>query len=296
MLTLSSTRKVIAMGVHCRIDIAAPQAPLLVDSAIQLLTDLENLWSRFRPTSDISRLNQANGLPLHVDSRTISLIAAMKQAHVDTRGSFNPCQLPTQISMGDIRSLRSPGNTVIPHNSGVFASLEEIQFHSTSSVSLPPHMTLDAGGIGKGFAADLIAQQAIEHGATYVCVNLGGDIRVNEASSTPHDTPIDIMHPLQQDTIISTISLRNGAVATSARNARQRDGRGIHNHIMGAQTDIVGASVIASSATWADVWTKHLILTANGLQDVDNVGLTGLIVWSDGRVEKSHHWKDFEQC
>lgn len=296
MLTLSSTREVIAMGVHCRIDIAAPQAPLLVDSAIQLLNDLENLWSRFIPTSDISRLNQANGGPLHVDSRTVSLIAAMKQANVDTQGSFNPCQLPTQMAIGDSQSLRSPGTTVIPHSSEVFASLDGIQFHSSNSVALPPHMTLDAGGIGKGFAADLIAQQAIEHGATYVNVNLGGDIRVDQKSSTPHDVPIDIMHPLQPRDVVSTISLRSGAIATSARNARQRDGRGIHNHIMGANSDIVGATVIASSATWADTWTKHLILTTNGLEDVDAAGLAGLIVWSDGRVGKSHNWKEFEQC
>lgn len=296
MLTLSSSREVIAMGVHCRIDIAAPQAPQLVDSAIHLLNDLENLWSRFRPTSDISRLNHANGLPLHVDPRTVSLIAAMKQANTDTHGSFNPCQLPAQIAHGDAESLRSPGNTVIPDNSEVFTSLNEIQFHSTNSVSLPPHMTLDAGGIGKGFAADLIAQQTIENGATYVCVNLGGDIRINQASSTPRDLPIDIMHPLQSDTVVSTISLRTGAVATSARNARQRDSRGIHNHIMGTDTNIVGASVIASSAMWADVWTKHLILAPSGLQDIKAFGLAGLIVWSDGRVEKSHNWKDFEQC
>lgn len=296
MLTLSSSREVIAMGVHCRIEIAAPQAPLLVDSAIQLLNDLENLWSRFRPTSDISRLNHANGLPLHVDPRTISLIAAMKQANADTHGTFNPCQLPTQIAHGDSQSLDSLGNTVIPDSSELFTSLSGIQFHGANSVSLPSHMTLDAGGIGKGFAADLIAQQAIQRRATYVSVNLGGDIRVNETSSTPHDSPIDIMHPLQPHNVVSTISLRAGAVATSARNARQRDGRGIHNHIMGTDTNIVGASVIASSAIWADVWTKHLILASSGLQDIESIGLAGLIVWSDGRVEKSQNWKDFEQC
>lgn len=296
MLTLTSTREVIAMGVRCRVDIAAPNAPLLIDAAVMQLNELENLWSRFIPTSDISRINAAHGNKTNVDPRTISLIAAMKEAHSYTRGSFNPCQLPAQISLGDFQSLQRPGATVIPDDSVAFDSLENITFFDSHSVSLPQRMTVDAGGIAKGFAADLIAQHALDSGATYISVNLGGDIRVAQANSSPTGTPVDVMHPFQPDNIISTVSLRQGAIATSARNARWRDGKGITNHIMGAETNIVGASVIASSAIWADVWTKHLILTSSGLSDVDTLGLAGLIVRSDGSVEKSANWKDFEQC
>lgn len=296
MLTLRSTREVIAMGVHCRIDVTAPDAPILVDFSIQLLNELENLWSRFKPTSDISRINGADGKTINVDSRTVSLIAAMKVANAATKGSFNPCQLPTQIALGDARSLQTAGATVLPADSAVFTSLAEIEFIDYRTVSLPRHMTLDAGGIAKGFAADLIAQQALDSGATHVSVNLGGDIRVAQKDSATFDTPVDVMHPLRSHEVLSTVSLRQGAIATSARNARWRDGQGIHNHIMGANTDIIGASVIASSAMWADVWTKHLVLSSIGLADADTSGLAGLIMCSDGSVEKSQRWKDFEKC
>lgn len=296
MLTLRSTREVIAMGVHCRIEVTAPDAPLQIDSSIQLLNELEDLWSRFIPTSDISRINEADGKTISVDSRTVSLIAAMKEANAVTKGSFNPCQLPTQIALGDAQSLQTAGATVLRADSVVFNSLTEIGFIDHRTVSLPRHMTLDAGGIAKGYAADLIAQQALESGATHVSVNLGGDIRVAQKDSATFDTPVDVMHPLRSHDVLSTVSLRQGAIATSARNARWRNGQGIHNHIMGANTDIVGASVISSSAMWADVWTKHLILSSHGLADANASGLAGLIVWSDGSVEKSENWKDFEQC
>ncbi len=157
-------------------------------------------------------------------------------------------------------------------------------------------MSLDAGGIGKGLAADLIAEHARSRGALAVTVNLGGDIRVAQDPNSTRDTPIDILSPAPDASVVSTISLREGAVATSARNARWRNGRGIHNHIMGADSNIVSASVISSSAMWADVWAKHLILSPHGLHDIQTHGLAGLVMHNDGHVETSSSWKEFEQC
>lgn len=296
MLTLVSTRELLAMGVHCRIDVVDPDAPIIVKSCVDLLVELENLWSRFISTSDISRLNRTNGRPVYLDERTRTLIAAMQQAVTETAGTFNPTQLPDQVRKGDGQSFTNDGETLLSPGSRSFVSLDEVVFHEGSRVQLPMGMTLDAGGIGKGLAADLIAEHARSRGATAVTVNLGGDIRVAKNSDSSRDTPIDILSPAPQAAVISTISLRHGAVATSARNARWRNGRGIQNHIMGVNSDIVSASVIASSAMWADVWAKHLILSPNGLHDIQSHGLAGLLIHSDGRIETSPSWKEFEQC
>lgn len=98
MLTLVSTRELLAMGVHCRIDVVAPDAPIILQSCVDLLVELENLWSRFIPASDISRLNVAQGHPVLIDKRTTALIAAMQQAVTETAGTFNPTQLPDQVA------------------------------------------------------------------------------------------------------------------------------------------------------------------------------------------------------
>ncbi|MEN9553618.1 MAG: hypothetical protein RLY24_1213 [Actinomycetota bacterium] len=296
MLTLVSTRELIAMGVRCRIDIVSTDAPALLDSCVDLLNNLEQLWSRFVSTSDISRLNLAEGAPTHVDPRTATLIAAMQQACDLTNGSFNPTQLPDQVNAGDAQSLATHGSTLLSPNSRSFTTLHDVVMEHGPRVQLPKGMTLDAGGIGKGLAADLIAEHARSRGASAVTVNLGGDIRVTQDPNSTRDTPIDILSPAPDASVVSTISLREGAVATSARNARWRNGRGIHNHIMGATTDIVSASVIASSAMWADVWAKHLILSPHGLPDIHTHGLSGLLIHRDGRIEASTSWKEFEQC
>lgn len=295
MLLLKCTDERMAMGVTCRVDVVATNAPQLVDESFSLLKTLESLWSRFLPTSDISRLNHAQGSAMAVDSRTRSLIAMMKVALTETSGTFNPTRLPDQLASGDAHSLVSQLDTVIPKASIAFSTMDNVEIRPNGTVCLPPHMTLDAGGLGKGFAADIITTELLARGAASVCVNLGGDIRVASPSGTIPDWGVDIISPLDTSHIVSTISLRNGAVATSARTARWRNGRGVSNHLQGARDDIVGASAIASTGAWAEVWAKHLIISPNGLGDIDDRGVAGFVVFADGRTEVSPRWNDFVQ-
>lgn len=295
MLTLTAARDFTAMGVRCRIEVTSSQGPSVLDLCIDQVNELEALWSRFRSTSDISRLNNSQGDAVWVDKRTIQLVTAMQHAHTATNGSFNPTRLPEQIQAGDATSLGLLGTTTIPADTQPFESLHDISI-SDSKIALPAQMTLDAGGIGKGFAADLVAEHARQLGANAVLVNLGGDIRVSQDLDSRHDFPIDVLSADSSARVISTISLRQGAIATSAKNARWRNGRGVSNHIMGAADNIDSASVIASSAMWADVWAKHLIVSPTGLTDLEQHGLSGLIQHTDGRIEKTDSWKEFEQC
>lgn len=290
------SQELMAMGVHCRLDITASHAPSVLDSSIALLQECESLWSRFLPHSDISRLNQSSGSPVRVDPRTMTLVAAMKQAHLVTGGSFNPTLLPRQMACGDVSSLIDEHTTVIPSDSLEFDSLQNIELLPDNRIVLPSRMTLDAGGIAKGFTADLIAEHGLQHGATSVIINLGGDIRIAQSDSQTRDVPIDVIDPLSPHIVRSTVSIRNGAIATSARNARQRGGAGVPNHIMGNDTDVSAASVIASTALWADVWAKHLILNDLGLAHVERHGIAGLQIRHHGQQRSTRNWKDFEQC
>ena len=62
----------------------------LVRTGIDQLDRLESLWSRFRPSSEISRLNQAGGSPCLVSGPTRLLVEAMLSAWELTGGRFDP--------------------------------------------------------------------------------------------------------------------------------------------------------------------------------------------------------------
>ncbi len=295
-LTLGTRQHRTLMGVRCEVSVVGGDAFALVDEGLRMIADLENLWSRFIPSSDICRINRAAGTPVWVDTRTVGLIGHMIAAHAASQGAFNPTLLPQLIQLGDSYSLIDDRTSSVTPLSHAFDNLSGIVIREDNTVTLPEHMTLDAGGIGKGFAADLVAEHLISRGAESACVNLGGDIRVTRIASTTHAWPIHIMSPTDPDNALCTISLAEGAVATSHTNARHRADRGIDCHIAsptGESPAYVAASVIASTAAWAEAWTKSALMSDNGL--IESLGLSVLRVDAFGVVTQSDTWKEFLQ-
>jgi FAD:protein FMN transferase len=283
------------MGVTATITVHATNAAQLVQKGHQMLAHYEQLWSRFLPSSDISRLNNADGGIIEVDAETSELIATMRTVHKETEGLFNPTLLPIQLRHGDSYSLTSDALCVVSNSAQPWENLDDISFHSPTSVSLPAAMTLDAGGIAKGFAADKVAHSLMHLGATSVSVNIGGDTRVINGDESTHDWNFDVC-TTAGDIALSTVSLRNGAIATSAMNARHRGNRGPERHVFsqhGSFSEIALCSVIAENATWAEAWTKLLFFSSDIPSDIHKRDLAALVVDIHGHLFQSEKWKEY---
>ncbi|MDP5068654.1 MAG: FAD:protein FMN transferase [Ilumatobacteraceae bacterium] len=288
----------IAMGVTCVVTVVGSNSHEIALHCLDLVEELESLWSRFIPTSDISRLNIANGQPTVVDERTLTLIHHMIAAHQATDGAYNPTRLPLQIAAGDAHSLINDRNTELATDSIVFPQLSGIHIFHDGKVSLPRGMTLDAGGIGKGLAADLILRVALEQGADGACINLGGDMAINTGDSIGWD--VEIISPIDHGVVLDTIRITVGGVATSSLFARQRNSAGIASHLFSDSSahdtqHTVGATVIANSAAWSEAWTKYAILSnpAQAIDTLTSTGLAALLVSADGHTTRSESWKTF---
>ena len=79
---------------------------------------------------------------------------------------------------------------------------------------LPRGTGFDPGGIGKGLAADIVVDELRAAGAEGVCVNLGGDVRVEGAGPTGDGWTIAVDYP-ERARPIARIGIARGAVATS---------------------------------------------------------------------------------
>ena len=287
-----------AMGVKCVATISGPNATAIAQDCLDQVAHYEQLWSRFISSSDISRLNNAQGQPVWVDPITVQLISYLMAAHSQTAGSFNPTLLPLQIRNGDSHSLVDEKISYISNDSHPFSELTGITFFEDGRVSLPRQMTLDAGGLAKGFAADLQVANALSMGATSACINLGGDMAI----STPTDAgwTIEIAHPVNHEKIVSSISVSHGGIATSTTNARHREHRGIATHIFTSKGPLptdktISATVIANNAAWADAWTKYAISTptATALEILESKGFAGLLIDTQDNVFTTTNWSDF---
>ena len=89
------------MGTTAHV-IVTDGAPGLADRAVARLEELEARWSRFRPDSEISRLNERPGVPVVVSPETYQLIERALDGWRLTAGRFDPTLL-RELRGGGVR-------------------------------------------------------------------------------------------------------------------------------------------------------------------------------------------------
>jgi thiamine biosynthesis lipoprotein len=141
--------------------------------------ELERRWSRFRPDSEISRLNALAGSPMAVSPETLGLIGRALEGARVTGGRYDPTVLGDLLRAGYDRSFEEVGAAGAAGGGSPLGRgwARVVVDAAGSSVTLPAGVGLDPGGIGKGYAADLVVEELRAAGAAGVCVNLGGDLR-----------------------------------------------------------------------------------------------------------------------
>lgn len=270
---------------------------------------LEARWSRFLPDSDISRVNASAGECVEVHPDTVTLVTAMVQAWYATAGAFDPTLLGALVGLGYASSWDDPRrSSPLAAQVGLRGRVAEVEVDAEASVvRIPVGTALDPGGIGKGLAADLVVDHLLARGASGVLVSIGGDLRV--AGTPPSDGGwiIDIDDPNAASGSVARVRLLDGGVATSGTNRRRwmHDGHEVHHLIdpvtcrpADVRSDghrVVGATVIAGTAGWAESFSKTLMVgdTDQALAAAADNGLAALVVRDDGSTLHTPAWSAY---
>jgi thiamine biosynthesis lipoprotein len=273
-----------------------------LDLAERRLADLDRLWSRFRPTSDVSRLNLAEGAPVHVATETLCLMDHLVAAWRATTGAFDPTLLPALVAAGDVASRDNPTNrTVLPPSAawpGDPAGIETD--HAQRLVRMPLGTAIDAGGLGKGLAADLTVIELLAAGAEGALVSVGGDLRVEGWG--PHGAwSIAVEDPLDPTEPGPALALAAGGVATSTPDARRWRADGVYRHHLfspatgaPAEAPVASVTVAAATAAWAEALTKVPFVHGGreGVAILGNMDVAALVVARDGDRCATPAWFD----
>ena len=298
-----------AMG--CSVDVVVVGGPSgLLDLARSSIDHLERRWSRFLPDSDLSRLNHAAGSPVHTDPATVVLLQAMLDGWRATGGLFDPTLLAPLVSLGYGASWHDPASvTSLPHGALLRGDLDALRIDPVQSiVTAPKGMCLDAGGIGKGLAGDLVVEALIDAGASGASVSIGGDVALRGRAPQPGGWLIGIADPLiaaDTDIEVGQLTMVEGGVATSGtlrRRWQSAEGEPLH-HLLDPATgrparharELVAATVIAGSAAWAEVWTKVVMVRGTDmLARLDEFGLGARVTYADATTAANEAWRSFE--
>jgi thiamine biosynthesis lipoprotein len=278
------------MGSTAHVVVVAEDSTPLLDLARRRLNDLEARWSRFRPDSEISRLNTVAGRPVLVSADTIALVGCSVEAWRRTGGLFDPTVHAALVGLGYDRDLAlvqaDPVSAVVlPGPAPGCASIDVDPVAAT--VQLPPGVGIDPGGIGKGLAADLVAAELLDAGAAGCLVNVGGDLRAVGEPPTDTGWVVTVPDPVHPGEELLRMALPEGGVATSSRLERRwQAGDASVHHLIDPTTgapadgDVIAATVVAVQAWEAEVLVKAVAV--GGMAAFDLLGGAAAVAVTPG--------------
>ena len=306
---MRAQRRFRAMGTDCEVVVfaAEPIAEMLVDAAVTRIALLEDCWSRFRPASELNRLNARAGQgPVPVSDDLLDLVATMRAAWEMTDGRFDPTVLQAMRSLGydaDFAEViaRTGIESMLAETRPAPGMADVVVDAAAGTIALPAGVGLDPGAIGKGLAGDIVVDELMDAGAVGVLVSLGGDIVL---AGSPDDEPqwlvsvVDERRHTAADADdaarprpLRTLSFAPGTdpvgIATSTI-AKRRWGAGRH-HLVDPRTgamaepELVQATVVADAGWRAEAAaTSALLLDAASARGwLADQGAAGLLITPD---------------
>ena len=258
--------------------------------------------SRFRPDSELSRLNADPSREVSASLLLRTAVAAGLWAAERSGGLVDPTLLGEIEAIGyessqdgnepaplPVALAAAPARRAArPHSRARWRQLEVD--HGRSAVRRPPGLRIDTGGTGKGLAADAVAYHL--RGYTRFVVDCGGDIAVGGVGGQLDPFAIAVEHPLTGE-CVHTLQIAHGGVATSGLNVRiwrRPDGTFAH-HLLDPSTGepvwsgLIGATALAPTALEAETLSKVALLTGPDGARLALAEHGGLVVHDDGDVE-----------
>ena len=217
-----------------------------IEEAFGEIERIENLLSKFRANSDISRINSSpSGQKVKVSFETIELIEKSRRFGRLTDGAFDITVQSAPTEKPSFRKVR-------------------IDKRNQTVLLAKPGMVLDLGGLAKGYAVDKAVAILKKEGITSALVNAGGDIYALGRPRESEGWQIALQHPRQPKAVLTVLEIENKAVATSGDYQRyvKIDGQR-HSHIINPHTGEACADVPASvTVLAADCLTADALATS----------------------------------
>lgn len=264
-----TTRTELVFGTVCAVTLPKPDDDLLA-RVFSRLRELEATVSANRDDTNVAEINRSSGIaPVHAAPDTVAILNAALSFAKRTDGLFDPtigplvkawgigtdaAAVPAQNAIDAARALVDYRRVSVGENDAVFLAQKG--------------MSLDLGGIAKGYAADLAARIIREAGIDGAIVDLGGNIYAVGEKKRGTPWTIGIRDPeTNRGAPILSIPVADASVVTSGAYERffVEDGRRYH-HILNprtgwpAETGILSVTIVSPESMRADALSTSAFL------------------------------------
>jgi FAD:protein FMN transferase len=306
-------KNALKMDTVVKLKVYGPKANQAIEAAFKRIDEIEQMASATISTSDVSKINNSAGKEyVKVHPEIIKLIKFAEKYSEITNGAFD-------ITIGPLIKLWGIGteNARVPSDSEIKSKLALVGYKNISindkdnSVKLKKEgMSIDLGGIAKGFTADEVIKVLKKYDINTALINLGGST-IYTLGQKPDGSlwSVGVQHPRKgrDQGYVGIIKMPQEALSTSGDYERYfiKDDKRYH-HILSTDTGypadagVISDTIIIDSNIpdcnmLADLLTKVTFVSGvdKGFKIIDSLeGVTSMAVTSDYKVYKSAAWKN----
>lgn len=283
---VESTRFLMGTVVQIKIPVGPRDDEAIVRQAIDKAFDeirrVEAVFSVFREDSEASRINRLKaGEKLRLSGEAYGLIKRSVEYNKKTEGVFDITIKPLVDLWASHKKYETlPTEIEIKEAMAKVGSRYIVLDDSDKAISFKKEgLSLDLGGVAKGYATDRAISILKKSGVTNAIVNSGGDMYCLGRKSARELWKVGIQHPRKKAEVFLELHLENRAIDTSGDYEKYflLNGKR-YSHIIDPRTgypigdNTVSATVIADDSTTADILATALaILGPDGLKIVNGM-------------------------
>ncbi|MBP7056523.1 MAG: FAD:protein FMN transferase [Candidatus Omnitrophica bacterium] len=276
-----------------------------ISAAFNEISRLEEVFSAYKPDSELSRLNRsaAQGA-VAVSEELFFVIKRSLEYSAKTKGSFDITVKPLRDLWKRAGESGEPPSeaSITDARSRVGADLVFLDDRSRTVKFAQEGVELDLGAVAKGYAVDRATKVLKDLGIRNAVVSAGGDMFCIGARSKEKRWKIGIQHPRDRSKIIYTINVTDKGVDTSGDYERYFTIAGKrYSHIIDPKTgmpigdNIVSATVVALDSMTADIFATALCVSGKGgLGLAVSNGIDAMLIIKEDNGLSTYMTKDFE--
>lgn len=289
-----------AMGTIVEV-LAAPTLPEgRADHVARFFQSVEKRLSRFRPDSELSRLNRSGGAPFRLSPLLRRVLSQALDAARRSGGLYDPTVLDALEANGYDRPFHILAGQLSHRRSPAPARYQNVTLLPGGWVALRDGVRIDLGGFAKGWTVDAAARLMCDV-ASWV-INAGGDLRAAGPGPDGCGWLVGVEDPWTPGNDIAILRVRDQAVATSSLwRRRWLTSQGWSHHLIDprtgrpADTGLAAVTVVAPTAAQAEVLAKTVLLLGprDGLSYIESLpDCAAVLVTDSGDVIWSQRTED----
>lgn len=273
---------------------------------------LLNIYEEYDGITNLKNINDNAGIaPISVIFELIEIIEFSKNLHTETSGYLN-------IAMGSVleiwhehrsNAILSPETASLPDISSLEDAAEHIDINdiiidrANSTVFLKdPDMSIDVGGVGKGYAAKKISETLKNNGFENFVINIGGNVLACGAKAENTPWRVAVEDPTENKDSLIKLDIKDMSVVTSGSYQRYFTIDNIrYHHIIDPyslmpKNEYLSVTVIHKDSAVADAMSTALFNMPYELSyktASEYEGLEAVWVFADGSIKYSENFNKY---